>query len=869
MPPPNNYETVDKLISNQCSITPSKIAIKHNQQTVTYQQVDELSNRLARFITAQNVAVGDVVGIAVNRSPEMVILLLAVAKAGATYLPIDHNFPTERVKYMLGDSGVKLLITTNNLKEQYQDQYRVITIEEALTACAGLDSINLNTQINPASIAYILYTSGSTGKPKGVKVTHLGLSNLLLSVQKSPGMDASDVMLQTTTISFDIAELEVFLPLICGGLLVIADAEKVKDGRALLEIAIAENITIMQGTPFMWRTMLEVGWAQRLPIKIFCGGEAMSRELAQGLVGKCNQLWNMYGPTETTIYSIIKQVTANDDVITIGNPIDNTQVYILNEGLQPVAAGDVGEIYIAGDGIAEGYINKPQLTDERFLANPFSPMAGTKMYKTGDLGRYLPNGEILCLGRIDHQIKIRGYRIETEEIEYQLKQQGNIKEALIIYYEDAFKNPHLIAYVVPANGLAKAAEADAIALWKTALKGVLPEYMIPSIFMVIGSIPLMPNGKIDRNSLPQPILNQSFANYQKPVTPTEIALTKIALEYIPVDKIGVNDSFFDLGLNSLMAVKIMVKVENQLGKRLPLSVLINYPTIKELAAVIDDPSQHTSYKTLVPIQPQGTKIPVYIIHGIGLNLLNVLNMLSYLHPDQPFYGIQSIGLDGTMEVPDTLEQIAAFYIDEMIKNDPVGPYALAGYSFGGFIAYEMAKQLKEKGKNVCLLAMFDTNLQYPTYQYPLLKKVAVKGVRQFKKAAYRLQTMLTQPADTAMYLKENTASRFKTSDQTKELSGDNLPDFMQAIVSKLYAAFYKYKFEPYHVKIDIFKAGDRLYYIDDPKTLGWKDYALDGVAVHAVPGNHKDMFENQNAKVLADIFQQRLNEMNALTLAGV
>jgi len=855
--------TVDKLISNQCALNPSKIAIKHNQRTFTYQEVDQLSNRLARYITSQNVAIGDILGIAVNRSPEMAILLLAVVKAGAAYLPIDINFPPDRIKYMLDDAGVTAIITTQEQQAQYQKGYRVITIEDALAASTSLDGGNLHTVTQPDSIAYILYTSGSTGKPKGVKVTHLGLSNLLQSIQKSPGMDADDVMLQTTTISFDIAELEVYLPLICGGLLVIADAEKVKDGRALLEIAITENITIMQGTPFMWRTMLEVGWVQRLPIKIFCGGEAMSHELAMALVGKCNSLWNMYGPTETTIYSIIKQVTANDELITIGKPIDNTQVYILDEALKQVAAGEVGEIYIAGDGVALGYINKPDLTEERFLNDPFAASAGTKMYKTGDLGKFLPNGEILCLGRIDHQIKIRGYRIETEEIEFQLKQQKGIKQALIVLYEDAFKNPHLIAYVVPAKKLDILQEAESVNKWKAALRTTMPEYMVPAIFMVIDSIPLMTNGKIDRKSLPEPVFSHSLTAYEEPATETEIALAKISLEYIAVDKIGINDNFFDLGINSLMAVKIMVRVEKQFGKRLPLSMLIKYPTIKELAAVIDDPSLHASYKTLVPIKPGGSKIPVYIIHGIGLNLLNVYTMVSYLDPDQPVYGVQSIGLDGTMEVPDTLEEIAAFYNEEIIKNDPVGPYALAGYSFGGFIAFEMAKQLKAMEKKVSLVAMFDTNLQYPTYQYLLLKKVAVKALRQFKKAAYRFYTIFTQPADTFKFIKANTTARLQSlnKEEVRDISADNLPDFMQDIANKLNTAFYNYVFKPYHVKIDIFKAGKRMYYIDDPKTLGWKKYALDGVKVYATPGDHRDMFDDKNAKVLAEIFQRRLNEM--------
>jgi len=532
--------------------------------------------------------------------------------------------------------------------------------------------------------------------------------------------------------------------------------------------------------------------------------------------------------------------------------------------LKPVPAGEIGEIYIAGDGVAEGYINKPELTDERFLADPFATVTGTKMYKSGDLGKFLPNGEILCLGRIDHQIKIRGYRIETEEIEYQLKLQPDIKQALIVLYEDAFQNPHLIAYVVPTEKPDILLEADSVNKWKAALRTNMPEYMVPAIFMVIDSIPLMTNGKIDRKSLPEPVFNHSLTAYQEPATDTEKGLAKISLEYIAVDKIGINDNFFELGINSLMAVKIMVKVEKQFGKRLPLSVLIKYPTIKELAAVINDPSLHASYKTLVPIKPNGNKIPVYIIHGIGLNLLNVYSMVSYLDAEQPVYGIQSIGLDGTMEVPDTMEEIAAFYNEEIIKNDPIGPYALAGYSFGGFIAFEMAKQLKAMGKKVSLVAMFDTNLQYPTYQYSLAKKVAVKAIRQFKKAAYRAYTIFTQPADTLKFLKANTALRLQSLNREKvrDISAENLPDFMQDIANKLNAAFYNYVFKPYHVKIDIFKAGKRLYYIDDPKTLGWKKYALDGVKVYATPGDHKDMFDDKNAEVLADIFQRRLDEMN-------
>ena len=859
--------TVAELIDNQSAIHPNKIAIKHGERTCTYQAVNELSNKFAKIMMANGVMPGDILGVAVNRSPEMIILLLAVIKTGAAYLPIDINFPTDRINYMLNDSGVKVMITQKQFETQYQDNFKVICVENMVSESNNYNADTVPVLINEDSLAYILYTSGSTGRPKGCKVKHIGLTNLLLSVQKLPGMVADDVMLHITTISFDIAELEIYLPLITGATVVIADAEIARDARALLETAINENITIMQGTPFMWRTMLEIGWVQRLPIKIFCGGEAMSKDLAQKLVVRCNELWNMYGPTETTIYSIIKKVEQDDEVITIGHPIDNTQVYILDENLNKVADGEVGEIYITGAGVAEGYIHKPELTAERFIDNKFSGTPGSKMYKTGDLGKILDNGEILCLGRVDHQIKIRGYRIETEEIEFQLKQQPNIKEALITLYEDSLHNEHLIAYVVPAKKIDPANQDNLVKQWKSALGEKLPVYMVPGIYTVIDSIPLMPNGKIDRHSLPEPVINKYSKSYEAPHTATEIALANICLKSIATDKIGINDNFFEIGINSLMAVSIMVQVEKEFGKRLPLSVMMKYPTIKELAQVIENPSLQSTYKTLVPIKPAGSKIPVYIIHGIGLNLLNVYNMVSNLDIQQPVYGIQSIGLDGTMEVPDTIEEIAAFYIKEVLKHDPVGPYAFAGYSFGGFIGFEMVKQLKAMGKDVKLLAMFDTNLQLPSHQYSLPKKFAVKFLRQFKKFGYRIFTILNQPLDLAKYLRENNKARVKSMLNRfgilEKQDGEGLPEFMQEISNKLNHAFLKYRVQPYHVKIDIFKAKKRLYYIDDSKYLGWSEYALDGVEVHSVPGDHKDMFDEGNSKILANIFQRRLDEMNS------
>jgi amino acid adenylation domain-containing protein len=856
--------SIDKLIDNQSISNPNKVAIKHGEKAFTYKQVNEISNQLARFFKHQNIYAGDVIAIAVDRSPEMIILLLAIIKTGATYLPIDNNFPVERINYMLSDSSVKALIISKKSQKQYSYPQNIIFIEDALHECSNYGSENLSSGINEDSISYILYTSGSTGKPKGVKVKHLGLTNFLLSMQKAPGISDNDILLATTTISFDIAQLEIFLPLISGATVVVASSETVRDGRALLDIAKSEQITIMQGTPFMWRTMLEAEWVETLPIKILCGGEAMPRDLAKALLPRCASLWNMYGPTETTIWSLIKKISANDEIITIGRPIDNTQVYILDDILNEVPKDTIGEICIGGDGVSDGYLNRPELTAEKFINDKFSPASGQKIYRTGDLGKLLDNEEFQCLGRIDHQIKIRGYRIETEEIEYQLKQQKNIKEALIILYKDALSNAHLVAYIVPVDPIKKDEESDLVKSWKSALRVSLPEYMIPNAYMIIDTVPLMSNGKIDHKALPEPIINQQNASeYEEPQTDAEIALLRICSKYIAINKIGVTDNLFDLGIDSLVAVSIMVQVEKEFGKRLPLSVLVRNPTIRQLAAVIQNYTVDSQYKCLVPIKPEGTKLPLYIIHGIGLNLLNLQEMILNIDGDQPIYGLQSIGLDGTVDVPDNLEEIARFYNDEIIKHDPAGPYAIAGYSFGGFIAFEMVKQLKAMGKEVKLLAMFDTNLQYPTHQYPLQKKIIVKGIRQFKKIAFRIYTIFTQPVEAFKFIETFYGIRFRLFFQKlgffKDYHPDNLPDFMQEIAEKQNTAFYNYEVKPANVRITIFKAKIRMYFVDDPKSLGWGDYALEGVETHEVPGDHKDMFGAAHAKTLAKILQSRLD----------
>ena len=418
------------LLAQTAAAWPDKTALIFNDQKLSYHQLDETANQVAHAIQCSQAGPQPVVGVVLDRSPELIITLLAILKAGAAYVPIDPAYPHDRIAFMLADSSANLLITSKKYRSVGQatdqpagrliNQTTVLLMETVMAELDQYPKTAPQTTITSDALAYILYTSGSTGQPKGVLIEHRNLVNLLYSMITLPGITNKDALLAVTTISFDIAGLELYLPLLVGATLVLADAETAKDGRALIDVISEQTISIIQATPATYKLMLAAGWEQRFDLKILCCGEPLSKDLAQKLTARCRSLWNMYGPTETTIYSTGKQILASDDVITIGRPIHNTQVYILDEHLNPVPEGIVGEIYIAGDGVARGYHNRPELTREKFVPNPFAGLPGSLMYRTGDLGKFMADGEIHCLGRIDQQVKVRGYRIELGEIEHAL-----------------------------------------------------------------------------------------------------------------------------------------------------------------------------------------------------------------------------------------------------------------------------------------------------------------------------------------------------------------------------------------------------------------------------------------------------------------
>lgn len=878
-------QSLPSLLAETAARYPDKTALVFTRNDaqhgpLTYRELDEKSNRLAQAIRqkgfgAQTATQTPVVGVVLDRTPDLVLTLLAVLKAGAAYVPIDPEYPHDRIAFMLADSAASMLITSRKYHTSERTAYvlngktaqpgQVILLEETLSELENYPATAPAVPIGGADLAYILYTSGSTGLPKGVQIEHHNLVNLLYSMIAWPGISPQDKLLAVTTVSFDIAGLELYLPLLVGATLVLADSATTKDGWALLQAAAAESISIIQATPVTYKMMLAAGWETKLPLKILCCGEPMSKDLAQKLIPLCDTLWNMYGPTETTIYSTGKQILASDEIITIGRPIQNTQVYILDEHLHPLPEGSVGELYIAGEGVARGYLNRPELSREKFVPNPFNRSERTTMYRTGDLGKFLANGEIHCLGRIDQQVKIRGYRIELGEIEHTLVTQPGIREAVVMAREDRPGDQRLVAYIVPASAMNKDAFRLQVHQWRTVLQEVVPAYMVPTEFVNLTSLPITPNGKVDRKALPRPdsYTGPDEHTYKEPVTEVEKKISRLWKKALGVDRVGLDDDFFELGGHSMIAVQVMTQLEKETGRRFPLSTLLTYPTVRKLAELYETNKQAGNWKSLVPIKPEGSKIPIYIIHGIGLNLLSFNGLVNHMDPEQPIYGLQALGLDGKDEPLDKMEDIAAFYLSEVLDQNPDGPYAIAGYSFGGYVALEMARQLKAMGKEVKMLAMFDTNAQESDLNKSFGDWLQRKILRQFPKFLWFTSSLIKAPVATLRYQQTYVERQFDRLLRAVGLRKEPEPeagfDILNKIMAKHEWAFAHYSMKPYDGVVDLFKAQVRNYFVDDHKYLGWKKYALKGVRVHHVPGDHVLMLVPPNDQVFAETLQKALD----------
>ena len=589
---------VHELFAAQAAATPKAVAVVFGEESLTYEELNWRANQLAHHLKFLGAGPETLVAISMERSLEMVIALLGTLKAGAAYVPLDPAFPAERLHFMLDDSKAPLLLTRAEDKERLGElppNVRAICLDTDWRLISEERDDELPVQMTPENLAYVIYTSGSTGRPKGVQLPHHAVVNFLQSMRREPGLTGADTLLAVTSISFDIAGLEIFLPLTVGAKIVLANSEEIFDAAKMMALMRSSGATVMQATPSFWQFLVESDWSGDLQLKVFCGGEALSRELADKLLERAGEVWNLYGPTETTIWSALSKVARGTGPISIGRPIANTQIYLLDGHLQPVPVGVPGELHIGGDGLARGYLNRVELTEEKFIEDPFG---GTRLYKTGDLARYRADGTIECLGRNDFQIKLRGHRIDLGEIESVLRQYPNITEAVVLLREDERGQKRLVAYLQRS-----AHPSPDAGMLQQFLKAKLPDYMMPSTFVVLDKFPLTPNGKINRKALPPPVSDRAEAkqDFTPPRTPTEESLAKIWRELLGQTVIGIDDNFFETGGHSLLAMQMMARVRDEFHAEISLRNIFEAPTIAELAVILDRKKDQPVLPALQPL----------------------------------------------------------------------------------------------------------------------------------------------------------------------------------------------------------------------------------------------------------------------------
>ncbi|MFJ8538324.1 amino acid adenylation domain-containing protein [Streptomyces sp. NPDC093591] len=692
-----------ELFRDQARRTPDAIALVADGEEWSYHRLLTETEHIAGALRTAGIAAGDRVAVMAERGARLVAALLGVMAAGAAYIPLDPKLPVERLAYMAEDSRARLLLGERALRENRPAGLPVLNLDDLDAGVTGTvaqrtgDGARTKPAVpTPSGPAYILYTSGSTGRPKGVAIAHRALVNLLLSMRENTGFSAADSLLAVTTISFDIAGLELFMPLVAGGRVIVCDSETAADGARLAARIADSGPTWMQATPTSWRMLRDAGWNGCPGLNVLCGGEELPLELAEFLAGRVASLRNVYGPTETTIWSTEGMVDPARG-IDIGRPLANTRLYVLDPQGRGVEPGFPGELWIGGDGLAVGYWDRPELTAERFVTGlPAAPRE--RLYRTGDRARWTSDGRLLHHGRLDNQVKLRGYRIELAEVEAVLQAVAGVSAAVVVVRDE-----RLVGYVVPEPG----AELRPAGL-KSAAAVSLPQYMVPGIVVLLDELPLTANKKIDRNRLPAPAAT-SDAVFEKPRDATEITLARMWTEILGIPEVGVHDNFFDVGGHSLLAVRLSAAIRKEWEVEIPISELLRQGTIAELATIVRRGGQETSRAPIVTLREgePGSR-PLFLFHPFGGTVFCYVEVTRHLPAGRAVLAVEAPGIENVGEAEVSVEGMAARYIDYLREIQPSGPYALGGWCFGGVIAYEVAGQLRAAGEEIELLAAIDS-----------------------------------------------------------------------------------------------------------------------------------------------------------------
>jgi amino acid adenylation domain-containing protein len=861
---------IHQLFEAQVNRTPEETALIFGDERLTYRELNERSNHLSHYLKKLGVGAETLVGVCVPRSIEMIVGILGILKAGGAYVPLDPAYPKDRLAYMLEDSRAAVVLTKQNLVgELNQERAQIVCLDADWQKIAELPKENPVSSVKPNDLAYVIYTSGSTGKPKGVAIEHrntvafLSWANSIFTVEQLKGTLAS------TSVCFDLSVYEMFAPLSCGGAVIL-----VENVLHLPSAPAAREVTLVNTVPSAITELLRIKGVPASVRTVNLAGEPLKTSLVRQIyeLEHIKEVYDLYGPSEDTTYSTY--TLRNTEKATIGRPISNTQAYVLDRYLQPVPIGVPGELYLGGDGLARGYLNRPELTDERFIENPFGSEPNARIYKTGDLVRYLPNGEIEYLGRIDNQVKIRGFRIELGEIEARLLAHPAVTEAVVTAREDAPGDKRLAAYFVTESPV-KATDL------RDYLKQTLPDYMIPAAFVELDEMPLTPNGKIDRKALPAPSSaiaesDRAFVAHRDDV---ESRLVKIWETILNVNPISVKDDFFELGGHSLQAVRMFAEVEEAFGKMIPLATLFEAGTIEKLAEILRQDTWAERESSIVPIQTNGSKPPFFCVHAKGGNVLFYRDLSKHLGEDQPFYGIQARRLGGRQVGHATVEEMAEFYIKEMKTVQPEGPYFVGGTSFGGLAAFEIAQQLRRRGEKVGLLALFDTGTpDYPKL-LPTTSALHLKIYDLISRVQQHRDILLAfNSKEKANYIydklqKVKLKYRRKIVNNYKKIARKfylqakgtgSIPAKYIQLEDQIWKAGQKYQPQIYDGKMTLFRALIQPLGIEPDPTLGWQPFVSGEIEIHDVPGHHGSITREPYVQVLAE----KLTDCLALTQKG-
>ena len=844
---------IHTAFEKQVEITPNSVAVVSEHGKLTYAELDRHANQLAHHLQKSGVGPGDLVGLCVERSPEMLVSLLGILKTGAAYLPLDPSYPQERLSLMLEDGRVKVLLTQERLQEKLPPHTaKTVFSDRDWETIAHESAGSVDNAATTEDLAYVMYTSGSTGKPKAVAVTHKSVLRLVKQTNYAR-LGADEVFLQFAPLSFDASTFEIWGSLLNGGKLVLMPPGLVS--LAQLGDTIKQyGVTTLWLTAGLFQQMVETELESLRGLRqLLAGGDALPvahvEQVAREL--KNCQLINGYGPTENTTFTCCYRVQQGERFagnVPIGFPVSNTQVYILDSELEPVPVGVVGELYTGGAGLAIGYLNDAALTAERFVPNPFSTEDGTRLYRTGDYARFKADGSIEFIGRIDHQVKLRGHRIELTEIEAALKQHAAVHDAVVLMRRSVHGNKHLTAYIIANSDLTEAKLAGEL---KSLLRQSLPDYMVPSYFLFLEEFPLSPNGKIDRRALPAPPETRPEMEeaHIAPRDDLETRLARIWERVLEVQSVGVRDNFFELGGHSLLAVRLFSEIEKELGQRLPLVSFFQGATIEYLAGLLRKGVSSISWPTLVKIQTDGSKAPLICVSMPNVNALGYRSLARYLGKDQPVFGLQA-------QYPEDLEgehsqaavdSIATEYLEALRAVQPNGPYQFVGLCRGAHIAFEMARRLEREGQEIAFLGIIDTWVMENTYNY-------------FWQAQYYARRFAWL---TLLGLKKQLSFVKKKGDKGVDKTGDELPVITAGSAKqkpfKVYFPGPDYVPTSYSGRIVVLRARRQPRNRIRDHHLGWGKLAKGGVDVHFIPGDHGNVLKEPHVQGLAAALKKCLH----------